>query len=254
MQYSARVYLKNKRKWETLNKLIDEINDTMGETDRISEEMGAFKQRMLHGIVWRTTPTGATYDGRTVVISKRGIGIGTNNYKGGLRYGYGVELDKYTSYLKANKRELEAILKAIKRPDKRGILELFVKNAATYPNAGATIKFTQKTNKRTIFTDRNDMREIAVTEIVAEIDFTSNKISIYCTYADDEHARNYDLDGDGTDANMTKEQLYLPIWKLLIKVKRHANKHRRTVGREFATIKKATEPYWVADRIGEARA
>jgi hypothetical protein len=81
-----------------------------------------------------------------------------------------------------------------------------------------------------------------------------HNFDIRCHYQEKENTtESYDLNDSDIETNMAKEQLYLPIWKLLIKVKRHANKKKRMLEKQFAKIKKETEPYWVAERIGEAK-
>jgi hypothetical protein len=245
MRYSINLYLKNKKKFETINTLISEIEEINSEKQSVGKALEEMRDKMVRDLAGKTIKTGVTYNSRGIVIGKRGFGMqfsySDNSYSDKARFN---DIDeKFLTFLRTHKLEFNMIKGRIKREDKKEILSIFVRNAQ---NEKDNYELDMKVGKNII--DPDDMKPTHIVKIIAKIGDSR-----------DLDMRAYKKDGgslslsddDSIYENMIKEQLYLPIWKLLIKAKRHALKQKRIAEKRFAKMKKELEPFWVADKLAE---
>jgi hypothetical protein len=135
----------------------------------------------------------------------------------------------------------------IRKPEKKEVLSIFVKNALDEKKT--LRKFSMKVGKNII--DPDDMTSSFIDIIRTEMG-NSTGVEIKVIKQD---GGSFSIDdSDSMSDNMIKEQLYLPIWKLLIKMKRYALKQKRQAGKKFIRMKKELEPFWVLDKLVEATA
>jgi hypothetical protein len=71
--------------------------------------------------------------------------------------------------------------------------------------------------------------------------------SIRITYKTEKDTNN--LNSTDVEENMIKEQLYLPLWKLLTKAKRRANRELRKIERMDEELRRELTPFLVDRQI-----
>jgi len=241
MNYSINLYLKNKKKFQTINSLVREIEDINMEKNNFDRELNDFRDRMIRDLAGKTIKTGVTYESRSLVIGKCGFGT-LDNYSTKSRF-HSID-EKFLTFLRTHKLEFNSILAKIKKEEKKQVLSIFVRNAQ---DEKKTVReFKMKVGKNII--DPDDMKSASIAIIRTEMG-RSTGVEMRAI-KDDGGSFGID-DSESIENNMIKEQLYLPIWKLLIKMKRYAFKQRKNAEKRFKRMKKELEPFWVLDKIAE---
>lgn len=239
MKYSVQIYLKSQKKWERINTLLDEINETEREERRTEEEIEQMARTLLRNISGKTVHTLIQMGDRReyIVFGKRGFGIVENFYTKGK---YSAQTKEVIDFLGKNKGAYKKILPYIKKTDKKEILACFVRNRKNEKKD--EFIFNMPKGKIVIFPEKGDH----------PLEITSIKMSHRELHAQTPNGSTISLEEDDISTNMIKEQLYLPCWKLLIKAKRHALKSKRETEKRLAKIKKEVEPFWFAHKLAEA--
>lgn len=238
MMYSINLYLKNKKKFETINKLITEIDEINRERRQFDSALEEMRNNLVKDLAGKTIKTGVTYESRGIVIGKRGFGT-NSQYNEKARF-HSID-EKFLTFLKTHKIEFNTIKAKIRRADKKEILSIFVRNAQNEKNVR---EFEIKVGKNII--DPDDMKSAHITKIIAKVEHSRIEMRAY-----KKDGGSFSLDDDNIHENMTKEQLYLPMWKLLVKAKRYALKQKRIAEKRLARMKRELEPFWVADKLAE---
>lgn len=244
MNYSINLYLKNKKKFETINKLISEIEDINRESNKFDNELREFQNRMLKDFAGKTMRTGVTYGTRPIVIGKYGFGT-MSEYRNRAQFRESLVDEEFLVFLKENKLLFNKIKSMIRKPEKKEVLSIFVRNAEDEKKS--IREFTMKVGKNII--DPEDMKSIFIDTIRTKM---GHSIGVEIKAIKQDSGSFSIDDSESIENNMIKEQLYLPIWKLLIKMKRYALKQKRQAGKKFIRMKKELEPFWVLDKLAEA--
>ena len=166
-----------------------------------------------------------------------------------------MKQDEFFHLFKENKKLFNRVLGLIKTEDKKAVLIAIVKS--TEKEKEFKDDFSIKTNKTVI--DPSEMVKMKVFEIRANINRGFELSMKFNGMADTTTAKDsipfvkssgrMGLDDEDLATNMVKEQLYLPIWKLLIKIKRHANKRLRTSEKQLGKLYKELEPFIVSEKL-----
>jgi hypothetical protein len=246
MDYTAKTYLKNRDKWGKINILCEEIEGILKQGQKKREDFNKLQSSLMSNIAGKTIDTKIEWGtGMTIVIGKRGIGL-KEAYSNKPSWG---RHERIILSLRKNKQDMKKLLAKIKKPDKKEIMAWFVKNEI---ERQGTIKFEKELFKTIIMPNPEDAFKTEKLSVETNED---GDVSIILTHTNkDQRTRNMDIEGNNLDNNMIKEQVYLPCWKLLIKVRRHANKNLKKTSQHLARCKKELEPYWVAHRMEEVLA
>jgi len=239
MKYSVNLYLKAKKKWEKINTLLDEIVEIDRAERRTEEEISSIARQLLKNISGKTIRTLIQMGSRRefIVFGKRGFGVVSDFYTKGK---YSAQTEEVIDFLGENKSAYKKILPYIKKKDKKEILAAFIQNRKNEKKD--EFIFNLPKPKMVIFPENRDN----------PLEITSIKMRRRELYAHSKNGSSISLDEDDISTNMTKEQLYLPCWKLLIKAKRHALKGKRETEKRLAKIKKEVESYWFAHKLATA--
>lgn len=243
MEYSINLYLKNKKKFETINNLIKEAYTIKSETHTIEDDITSMRDKLIRDFAGKSIKTGLVVDGRSwnLVIGKLGFGKKSTYSR---KADYDISNKEILEFLKNNKPAFNKVKSMIKKPDKKEVLAVCVRNLE---DSKSSHEFKMNVNRKII--DPDSMKETLITRIMAKFDSGMNFEMI----AYDKNGGSIRIDADDSiQNNMVKEQLYLPIWKLLIKMKRYALKQKRKSNRAYAKLKKELEPFWVLDKLVEA--
>ena len=236
MQFSIKVYERNKKKWGTLNKMAEDIGKTLRERQDIIDEMEGFMTKQMRGLISRKVSfPSIDYKGNTLVIKKEGFALkhGYSQVSRILPFSFDL-----ANFLKENKMAYNTIVSKIRNKQKKDLLEIFVNTVNGYKpkDFSMSLKVKKQIMDAEFRTKNADM-----------VSVRTDKTNVRMTF---NYGNEYDsLGGDGWDENVVKEQLYLPFWKLLTKLKRHASKEQKRVEKVFTAIKKNSEPIWVAEQI-----
>lgn len=248
MNYSINLYLKNKKKFQTINQLLSEIEETNRERNKFNSEVDSMRSKLFRDFAGKTIKTHVQYNSREIVIGKHGFGL-LNDYERRAKFRESISDERFLDFLRSHRLEFNRLKSYIKRADKKEVVSIFVRNALEEKKT--VREMSMKVGKTII--DPDNMKPVRITAIRASIDYRDGTDIDMKAMTENKGSMSLSSD-DSIQENMIKEQLYLPIWKLLVKAKRHALKQRRIAEKRFASMKKQLEPFWFADKLAEVSA
>lgn len=262
MRYTAKTYLENQRKWGKINQMIQEINTLAGDGREQRDKIYTIFAKMTDKISSRKKEL-------PIEIEIQGTKIKLGIFKGGICYfrGSGHKARGIGTSFKVIRTICEnktPFLNAIPNRNKKEIMEVLLNNLSDF-SEGKRIVLERQIKKSVLFPIRkgeiHTFEEREIVKLVAEVSIDNPQIELYVVFDKGKEDReNHDFMSDKPDGyrkindtdlstNILKEQLYLDIWKLLIKVRRRTLKRKKVMSAKIDKIMKDLTPVLVAEEI-----
>jgi hypothetical protein len=257
MKYAIDSYLNAKKKWGKINQLQDEIDKVMKDRAEIEEGINSLFRQLMKGIASKKTEV------KGVAYSREGRQVESNLYLSPIGFGY-VPSWRKRIYSCDYGKELfqiiaenkDKILQAIPRGhgDKREIISIFVRVWGKYRYEFKPIRINREINRNISWFPDNgyndDDDEIRKAKaVIAFVELKDSQSRMGFQFRKGNGTDDYNLDSSNYAKNMIKEQLYLPLWKVLIKAKRRANKELSRIKKIDQELRKEITPFLVARAI-----
>jgi hypothetical protein len=259
MKYAIDGYLKAKEKWGTINSLLSEINEIIHGREKSIEGTEKLFRELIRDISSRKKAVKGLYwqHNQPFYIFNGGFGF-MPTYRHKL-----MALNTDNELFAFLMKNREQILKTIPNKHKKAILSVFLNTWKKHKLDFKPIKTAFTVNKKVVYvshsgyvSDKQDSpHTIIVKSVFTELRDDSIKIGLTVQKkpknSDDHEIYDEDegINENDFKQNMIKEQLYLPLWKLLIKAKRRAKKELRKVEKMSGEIREQLNPYLVAQEI-----
>jgi hypothetical protein len=253
MKYAIDSYIKAKAKWGRINEMQNELDKTMRERANIEQGMNKLFSEMMNGLSGKKTEIKgvALKDGTDeskLYMTPKGFGY----IPSWRRNVYVCDSDKklYETIARNRDKILESIPK--NKQDKKEIISIFIRVWEKHNYNFEPIRIIHRINK-TIewiehgYSNRDETRKAKAESCFIELKGNDSRIGF--VFRGEGDLRDFELEERNYKENMIKEQLYLPLWKLLVKAKRRADKELRRIRTINNELRGELTPFIVAKEI-----